>query len=124
NGLGIALLGLESEGLLADIVRAQRRLDLAEGFRDEVLQMPHLREGVVDEVFESFADGCHGRTGFRLEGLSPRVEFGPGNQIAYGAGETLLALPVVLGKIAQDALGGALLGSVALAGDVALGLEI
>ena len=56
DGLRVALLGLNGERLLADIVGAQDGLDFLEGLAEEMLEMAHLGEGISDEIFQPLAE--------------------------------------------------------------------
>ena len=115
DGLRVAFLGLNGERLLADIVGAQDGLDFLERLAEEVLEIPHLGEGVSDEIFQPLTDSQSGGSGLGLNGLPTGVKRSVGDEIAHRGNQALKALAVLVGKIAQDALRRGIQGAVALA---------
>ena len=109
---------------LGDVVAAQNGLDFLERFGCKPLQVAHLAEGVLDEVFHRLIQCRPRRRSLELERLPGHEVFGGGEHFAEQGRQPFPPLAVVFGAVPQDAFGRFGQRAVVLAGQVLLGLEI
>ena len=124
QGLGIVLAGLKFQGLPVDVVAAKDGLEFFQRLGYEPLQVAHLVEGVLDEVFHRLVEKLDRLRTLCFQQLSGDEIFGGRQHAGEQRDEALPAVAIVPRAGVQDALGRFGQRSVVLARNVFLGLEI